>query len=42
MTTASVQRARSAQGTGFPVSFEFFPPKTPEGVAKLQATRQQL
>lgn len=25
-----------------PVSFEFFPPKTPEGVAKLRAVRQQL
>jgi methylenetetrahydrofolate reductase (NADPH) len=25
-----------------PVSFEFFPPKTPEGVAKLAAVRQQL
>src|SRR6266545_6038123 len=24
------------------VSFEFFPPKTPEGVAKLRATRAQL
>ena len=23
-------------------SFEFFPPKTPEGVAKLRATREQL
>jgi hypothetical protein len=25
-----------------PVSVEFFPPKTPEGVAKLRAVRQQL
>ena len=25
-----------------PVSFEFFPPKTPEGVTKLRAVRQQL
>ncbi|WP_101101466.1 methylenetetrahydrofolate reductase [NAD(P)H] [Macromonas bipunctata] len=25
-----------------PLSFEFFPPKTPEGTAKLRATRQQL
>ena len=25
-----------------PVSFEFFPPKTPEGVEKLRAVRQQL
>lgn len=32
----------SAEGTGFPVSFEFFPPKTPQGVDKLRATRQQL
>ena len=23
-------------------SFEFFPPRTPEGVAKLRTTRQQL
>ena len=23
-------------------SFEFFPPKTPEGVARLRATREQL
>ena len=27
---------------GLPVSFEFFPPKTPEGVEKLRAVRQQL
>lgn len=26
----------------FPVSLEFFPPKTPEGVEKLRAVRQQL
>jgi len=26
----------------FPVSFEFFPPKTPEGTEKLRAVRQQL
>ncbi len=26
----------------FPVSFEFFPPKTPEGMLKLRAVRQQL
>ena len=25
-----------------PFSFEFFPPKTPEGIEKLRATRQQL
>lgn len=28
--------------TRFPVSFEFFPPKTPEGATKLAAVRQQL
>jgi methylenetetrahydrofolate reductase (NADPH) len=27
---------------GLPLSFEFFPPKTPEGAVKLRATRQQL
>ena len=27
---------------GLPVSFEFFPPKTPEGAEKLRAVRQQL
>ena len=27
---------------GLPVSFEFFPPKTPEGADKLRAVRQQL
>ncbi len=27
---------------GLPLSFEFFPPKTPEGAAKLHAVRQQL
>ena len=25
-----------------PISFEFFPPKTPEGAEKLRAVRQQL
>lgn len=34
--------AAHAQGTGFPVSFEFFPPKTPEGADKLRVARQQL
>ncbi|QNP58750.1 methylenetetrahydrofolate reductase [NAD(P)H] [Paenacidovorax monticola] len=28
--------------TAFPVSFEFFPPKTPEGADKLRGVRQQL
>lgn len=32
----------SADGTGFPVSFEFFPPRTPEGAERLCAVRQQL
>ncbi len=27
---------------GLPLSFEFFPPKTPEGVVKLRAVRRQL
>lgn len=27
---------------GLPLSFEFFPPKTPEGAGKLRAVRQQL
>ncbi|MCD2512805.1 methylenetetrahydrofolate reductase [NAD(P)H] [Comamonas endophytica] len=30
------------QANAFPVSYEFFPPKTPEGVEKLRAVRQQL
>ncbi|NDY92613.1 methylenetetrahydrofolate reductase [NAD(P)H] [Ideonella livida] len=29
-------------GAGLPVSLEFFPPKTPEGTAKLAAVRQDL
>lgn len=32
----------TAPTTGLPVSLEFFPPKTPEGVGKLHAVRQQL
>ena len=28
--------------TALPLSFEFFPPKTPEGIEKLRAVRQQL
>ncbi len=27
---------------GFPLSLEFFPPKTPEGVAKLAAARAEI
>ena len=34
--------AANAPSTGMPVSFEFFPPKTPEGAEKLRAVRQQL
>ena len=31
-----------AAGRRTPISFEFFPPKTPEGVDKLAAVRRQL
>ena len=31
-----------SSSTAFPVSFEFFPPKTPEGADKLRGVRQQL
>ncbi|MES2952491.1 MAG: methylenetetrahydrofolate reductase [NAD(P)H] [Pseudomonadota bacterium] len=31
-----------SESTRIPLSVEFFPPKTPEGVAKLRAVRQQL
>lgn len=34
--------AATSEGTGWPVSLEFFPPKTPEGASKLRAARQQL
>ena len=34
--------AANAPSTGLPVSFEFFPTKTPEGAEKLRAVRQQL
>lgn len=34
--------AAKAQATGFPVSLEFFPTKTPAGADKLRAERQQL
>lgn len=30
------------QASSFPISYEFFPPKTPEGAEKLRAVRQQL
>jgi methylenetetrahydrofolate reductase (NADPH) len=38
----SMSDAVSRVGAAFPLSFEFFPPKTAEGVAKLRAARQQL
>ena len=31
-----------SEATRIPLSVEFFPPKTPEGVAKLRTVRQQL
>ena len=34
--------AANAAPAAEPVSFEFFPPKTPEGIEKLRAVRQQL
>ncbi len=34
--------AANAVPAAVPVSFEFFPPKTPEGIEKLRAVRQQL
>lgn len=34
--------ATNAAPAAVPVSFEFFPPKTPEGIEKLRAVRQQL
>ena len=34
--------AAKTEATGFPVSLEFFPPKTEEGAAKLRTVRQQL
>lgn len=40
-TTTPATGAAAAAGR-FPVSFEFFPPKTPEGAEKLRAVRQQL
>ena len=37
-----VRAANQEPAVRLPLSFEFFPPKTPEGVAKLRAVRQQL
>ena len=34
--------AANTAPAALPVSFEFFPPKTPEGIEKLRAVRQQL
>ncbi|RYF63877.1 MAG: methylenetetrahydrofolate reductase [NAD(P)H], partial [Comamonadaceae bacterium] len=42
-TSKTAAPAPSAARSGtFPVSFEFFPPKTPEGAEKLRTVRQQL
>ena len=41
-TTTITTITTTAPATGLPVSLEFFPPKTPEGVGKLHAVRQQL
>lgn len=37
-----VRTANQEPAVRLPLSFEFFPPKTPEGAAKLRAVRQQL
>ena len=34
--------AAKEEAMRLPLSFEFFPPKTPEGVVKLRAVRAQL
>jgi methylenetetrahydrofolate reductase (NADPH) len=36
------QGEKDTTGVRLPLSFEFFPPKTPEGVEKLRGVRQQL
>lgn len=38
----SASTSSAAGSTQLPVSFEFFPPKTPEGAAKLRTVRQAL
>ena len=38
----SAEAPASSERVTFPISLEFFPPKTPEGAAKLRATRQAL
>ena len=40
--TATATATTTTTATSLPVSLEFFPPKTPEGVGKLHAVRQQL
>ena len=37
-----VRKQEMTDATNFPLSIEFFPPKTPEGVDKLRGVRQQL
>jgi methylenetetrahydrofolate reductase (NADPH) len=37
-----MRTANREQAVRLPLSFEFFPPKTPEGATKLRAVRQQL
>jgi methylenetetrahydrofolate reductase (NADPH) len=41
MTTSDAGPPQGAKAA-FPISFEFFPPKTPEGAAKLRAARREL
>ena len=36
------QGEKDTTGVRLPLSFEFFPPKTPEGVEKLRGVRQKL
>src|ERR1700740_666026 len=37
-----MRMANKERAVRLPLSFEFFPPKTPEGAVKLRAVRQQL
>jgi methylenetetrahydrofolate reductase (NADPH) len=40
--TSRTRIPNGAMASSIPISFEFFPPKTPEGAAKLRIARQQL
>ncbi len=42
MSETTTPATGAAAAGRFPVSFEFFPPKTPEGAEKLRTVRQQL